>query len=126
MRAIIAMDGRASVTAGRTRCSGDPTPPTGRIGSQNAKTTMRTRPVQNTGIDSPKSEESRDSASKSELGHTAETIPVATPTTAASRSAATVSWSVAGHASPSSSTTGRFCWMDRPRSPVTTCPRYRT
>ena len=41
---------------------------------------------------------------------------------AAITSAAMVSWSVAGHASASSSTTGRFCWIDRPRSPLARRP----
>ena len=43
---------------------------------------------------------------------------------AASTSAATVSSRVAGHASASSSVTGRFCWMERPRSPRARWPTY--
>ena len=85
-----------------------------------------TSPVQNTGMDNPNSEESRDSASNRELGQTADTMPVATPTSAASTSATAASWTVAGHASASSSTTGRFCWIERPRSPAKTWPTYRT
>ena len=83
---------------------------------------MRTRPVQNTGMERPKSEPTRATASKSEFGQTAETTPATTPATAAITSAATVSSRVAGHASASSSTTGRFCWMERPRSPRATRP----
>ena len=124
MRATIAIEGSASVTAGSTRWLGDPIPPTGSHGSQSEKTTIRTRPVQNTGMESPKSEPTRARASKAELGHTAETTPAATPATAASTRAAVVSSSVAGHASASSSTTGRFCWIERPRSPRATRPTY--
>ena len=122
MRATIATDGSASVTAGSTRWLGDPIPPTGSHGSQSAKTTMSTRPVQNTGMERPKSEPTRAMASKSELGQTAEITPAATPATADIRRAAAVSSRVAGHALASSSTTGRFCWMERPRSPCATRP----
>ena len=87
---------------------------------------MSTRPVQNTGMDRPKSEPMRATVSKHDVGHTAETRPASTPTTAAITSAATVSSSVAGQTSPSSSSTGRFCWMERPRSPRTTRPTYST
>src|SRR5438445_118265 len=75
-------------------------------------------------IESPKSEPSRASASKLELGLTAETTPAGTPTSAVIRSAATVSSSVAGHVSASSSTTGRFWMIERPRSPRASCPTY--
>src|SRR3989442_4857251 len=70
MRAIIATDGSASVTAGSTRCVNEPAPPTGSQLSHNENTTIRTRPVQKIGIDSPKSEPSRASPSNSEWGHT--------------------------------------------------------
>src|SRR3990172_1452019 len=126
MRATMATEGRASVTAGSTRGAGVPAPPTGSQDSQKANTTMRTRPVQNTGMESPNREPMRATASKSEVGHTADTRPASTPTTAAISSAATVSSSVAGHTSASSSSTGRFCWMDRPRSPRATRPTYST
>ena len=95
----------------------DPVPPTGSQWSHSEKITMKTRPVQKIGIESPNSEARRAIASKTELGQTAETIPATIPTPAAIRSAAMVSCSVAGHASASSRATGRFCWMERPRSP---------
>ena len=122
MRAIIATDGSASVTAGSTRWASEPAPPTGSQLSHSEKTTISTRPVQKIGIESPNSEPSRASASKSEFGHTAEATPAAMPTTAAITSAATVSSRVAGHASASSAATGRFCWIERPRSPRATRP----
>src|SRR5713101_2656578 len=68
MRAIIATDGSASVTAGSTRCAGEPAPPTGSQLSQSEKTTISTSPVQKIGIESPKSEPRRASASKREVG----------------------------------------------------------
>jgi len=37
MRATMASEGRARVTAGNTRCAGDPIPPTGIQGSHKAK-----------------------------------------------------------------------------------------
>ena len=122
MRAIIATDGSASVTAGSTRCASDPAPPTGSQWSQSEKITISTRPVQKIGIDSPNSDPRRANASKSEFGHTAEATPAAMPRTAASTSAAAVSCTVAGHASASSAATGRFCWIERPRSPRSTRP----
>ena len=117
MREIIATDGKARVTAGSTRWESEPAPPTGSQLSQSENTTMRTSPVQKMGIDRPKSEARRAAALKSEFGHTADTTPAAIPTAVATASAATVNSSVAGHASASSATTGRFCWIDRPRSP---------
>ena len=122
MRAIIATDGSASVTAGSTRWVREPAPPTGSQLSQSENTTINTRPVQKIGIDSPKSEPSRASPSNNELGRTAEATPAAIPATVAMTSAATVSSSVAGHASASSAATGRFCWIERPRSPRATRP----
>src|SRR5437867_12760791 len=80
MRAIIATDGSASVTAGSTRCVREPAPPTGSQLSQSENTTIRTRPVQKIGIDNPKSEPSRARPSNSELGRTAEATPAAIPT----------------------------------------------
>src|SRR5919109_869924 len=77
MRASIATLGSASVTAGRTRWDGEPAPPTGSQLSHSENTTMSTSPVQKIGIESPKSEPSRASASKSELGHTADVVHVA-------------------------------------------------
>ena len=118
MRETIATDGSASVTAGSTRWLREPAPPTGSQLSQREKTTISTSPVQKIGIESPNSEARRAIASKTELGQTAETIPATIPTPAAIRSAAMVSCSVAGHASASSRATGRFCWMERPRSPL--------
>ena len=124
MRAIIAIDGSARVTAGRTRCVSEPAPPTGSQLSHREKTTISTRPVQKIGIERPNSEPSRASASNSEFGHTAEATPATMPVTAASTSAATVSCKVAGQASASSAATGRFCWIERPRSPRATRPTY--
>ena len=69
------------MTAGSTRCVSEPAPPTGSQLSHSEKTTISTRPVQKIGIDSPKSEPSRASASKSEFGHTAEATPAAMPAT---------------------------------------------
>src|SRR5438874_906704 len=129
MRDTIATDGRARVMAGSTRWESEPAPPTGSQLSHSEKTTISTRPVQKIGIDRPNSDASRATASKTELGQTAETTPAATPTAAAIRSAAVASCSVAGHASASSAATGRFCWIERPRSPRARRPtysRYRT
>ena len=119
MRAIIAIDGSASVTAGRTRCARRPD------AAHRQPAAARTRrrrsgpgPSRTPAWTARTASRAARRASKSELGQTAETMPATTPTTAASTSAATVSSSVAGHASASSSTTGRFCWMERPRSPV--------
>src|SRR5205823_7051680 len=129
MRDTIATDGRARVMAGSTRWESEPAPPTGSQLSHSEKTTISTRPVQKIGIDRPNSDASRATASKTEFGQTAETTPAATPTAAAIRSAAVASCSVAGHASASSAATGRFCWIERPRSPRARRPtysRYRT
>src|SRR5262245_65995473 len=106
MRAIIATDGSARVTAGKTRWVSDPAPPTGSQLSHSENTTISTSPVQKIGIDRPNSEARRATASKNELGHTAETMPAAMPTRVATRSAAAVSSKVAGQASDSSAATG--------------------
>ena len=77
-------------------------------------------------MESPNREPMRAIVSNHDVGHTAETRPASTPTTAAITSAATVSSRVAGQTSPSSSSTGRFCWMERTMSTRATRPKYST
>src|SRR5690625_6648994 len=88
MRAIIAVEYAANVTAGMTRCFHVPEPVGGKIGSLNPinlgssteNNNISMSPSQNTGVETPMSASSIPKLSTTEYGFVAERIPRSIPT----------------------------------------------
>src|SRR5215813_12662701 len=123
VRAMLATENAARVTAGRTTYSALPYPEVGNQPSRTEKKPLRISPSQNVGMEAPRTLTVVIAESHVVPRQTAAVTPAGRPTARAMARLTEASSSEASKRVARSLATGSWLRRDRPRSPVMTRPR---